>query len=80
MSCINHNDILNKALAAREEFLRRHPQQRAYQAEIDRILDNSGGIHGRLAVLGILMEGKLLEMKDELLKLHSVLQDHAQSS
>jgi len=80
MRCANHNKILQKALAEREAFLRRHPRQRAYQAEIDRILDKSGDIHGRLASLRMLMEGKLLEMKNELIKLHNLLQDRAQSS
>ena len=77
MSCANQNDILQKALAAREEFLRRHPRQRAYQAEIDRILNKSGSTYGRMAALEILIEGKLLEMKNELIKLHSLLQYHA---
>lgn len=80
MSCANQNDILQKALAEREAFLRRHPRQRAYQAEIDRILDQSGDINGRLASLRMLMEGKLLEMKNELIKLHRLLRDRAPSS
>ena len=75
MSCTNHKDILQKALAEREEFLRRHPRQRAYQTEIDRILDKSGDINGRLASLRMLMEGKLLEIQNELIKLNSLLQD-----
>ena len=73
MSCTNHNDTLQKALAAREEFLRRHPRQRAYQVEIDRILDKSGDIHGRMAALEILIDGKLLEIKNELIKLQKSL-------
>jgi hypothetical protein len=67
------NDILQEALAERERFLRRHPRLRAYQAEIDSILDKSGGTHGRLAVLGTLMEGKLLEMQKEMTKLRDCL-------
>ena len=36
------SERLQKALAERERFLDRRPHLRAYQAEIDRILDNSG--------------------------------------
>lgn len=80
MDCTNHNDILQKALAEREEFLRRHPRQRAYQAEIDSILDKSGLINGRLASLRMLMEGKLIEIQNEFIKLNSLLQDRTPSS
>lgn len=75
MNGTHRNGILQKALAEREAFLRRHPRHRAYQAEIDRILDKSGNINGRLASLSLLMQGKLLEMKNELMKLNRLLQD-----
>ena len=63
------NDRLQKALIDRDRFLERCPHLRAYQAEIDGILDKSGGHQGRLAVLGTLIQGKLLEMQKELYKL-----------
>ena len=63
------NDHLQEALAAREKFLKKHPHLRREQAEIDRLLDHSGDQQGRLAVLGTLMQGKLLEMQRELTKL-----------
>ena len=65
---------LHQALAARERFLERHPHLRAYQAEIDRVLDQSGNIQGRMAVLGTLMQGKLLEMQNEFSRLNRYLQ------
>ena len=65
---------LQQALAARERFLERHPHLRVYQAEIDRVLDQSGNIHGRMAVLGTLMQGKLLEMRNQFSKLNRHLQ------
>jgi hypothetical protein len=68
-----NKDLLN-ALARRERYLARHPHLRTYQAEIDRVLDKSGNIHGRMAVLGMLMQGKLLEMQKELCKLNRFLQ------
>ena len=68
------NAYLQKALAEREWFLERQPHLRAYQAEIDRVLDKSGDHNGRLAVLGTLMQGKLLEMQKELCRLTEILQ------
>lgn len=65
---------LQQALAARERFLERHPHLRVYQAEIDRVLDQSGNIHGRMAVLGTLMQGKLLEMQNQFFRLNRHLQ------
>jgi len=63
------NERLQKALAARERFLYENPHLREYQAEIDRVLDMSGSEQGRMAVLGTLIQGKLLEMQRELSKL-----------
>ena len=54
--------LLQKALTERDRFLESHPHLRSYQEEIDRLLDQSGNTQGRLAVLGMLMQGKLLEM------------------
>ncbi len=68
------NERLQKALAERERFLDDHPHLRAYQAEIDRVLDNSGDAEGRIAVLGMLLQGKLVDMQSELYKLSKILQ------
>ena len=65
---------LQQALDARERFLQGHPHLRAYQAEIDLILDKSGSNQGRMAVLGALMQGKLLELRSEFYKLNQYLQ------
>ena len=65
---------LQAALAEREQFLKRRPHMQAYQAQIDKVLDKSGNNQGRLAVLGTLMQGKLLEMQTELKKLIEILQ------
>lgn len=67
------NESLQKALAAREWFLECHPHLQTYQAEIDRVLDKSGNCKGRLAVLGTLIQGKLLEMQKELYRLNEIL-------
>jgi hypothetical protein len=68
------NQRLQEALAKRERYLARHPHLRVYQTEIDRVLDKSGNVHGRLAVLGTLMQGKLIEMQGEFYKLSKILQ------
>lgn len=47
---------------------------RAYQAEIDGVLDKSGNVHSRMAVIGMLMQGKLLEMQAAFYKLNRFLQ------
>jgi hypothetical protein len=76
---INHcdrdreNEPLQRALADRERFLELHPWMRPYQAEIDRLLDKSGSQQGRLAVLAMLMQGKLLEMQEQLVTLKEAL-------
>jgi hypothetical protein len=66
---------LEQALAERERFLEQHPHLRSYQAEVDRLLDSSGNHQGRMAVLGTLLQAKLLEMQKELNKLSDVLQE-----
>jgi hypothetical protein len=68
------NVCLQEALAERDRFLERHQHLRPYQAEIDRVLDKSGDCQGRLNVLGTLIQGKLLEMQKELVKLNDILQ------
>ena len=68
------NRRLQEAMANRERYLERHPHLRAYQTEIDRVLDKSGDVHGRLAVIGMLMQSKLLEMQGEFYKLNRFLQ------
>ena len=73
------NDSLRKALLARERFLECHPRLRAYQAEIDSVLDKSGNRQGRIAVLGTLMQAKLLEVQKELYKLTFILQQTVNS-
>lgn len=69
------NERLQTALANRERFLEKNPHLRDYQVEIDRLLDGSGNSDGRIAVLGTLMQGKLLELQKELKSLSQILQE-----
>jgi len=73
------NERLRRALAEQERFLKQNPQLRAFQAEIDRLLDRSGDAHGRMAVLATLMQGKLLEMRDQFKRLNRYLHPPAVS-
>lgn len=66
---------LERALAARERFLGEHPHLRPFQAEIDDVLEKSGNHQGRLAVLGMLIQGKLLQLQLELVKLNRLVQN-----
>ena len=70
---LTSNERLQKALSDRERYLEQNPRLRAYQAEIDRLLDNSGNSQGRMAVLATLMQGKLLELQKELCALTEVI-------
>ena len=64
---------LAAALAEKTDFLLKHPGHRKYQAEIDAILDKAGSPENRMTVLAMLMEGKLIELQQELKKLNGVL-------
>ena len=72
-------DLLQQALDERERFLKRNPRLRSYQAEIERLLDNAGNSQGRMAVLGTLMQGKLLELQKQLCSLTEILVNNTNS-
>jgi len=67
-------EILEAALAERARFLEKRPHMKEYQEEIDTLLDKSGDHQGRLAVLGALMQGKLLDIQKELFTLNKIIQ------
>ena len=60
------NPLLEQALKERERFLKQCPHMTAYQQEIDRILDKSGTSRERMAVLEIMLQGKLLDIQEAL--------------
>jgi len=67
-------EILQVALAERARFLEKRPHMKEYQEEIDSLLDKSGDHQGRLAVLGALMQGKLIDIQKELFMLNKIIQ------
>jgi hypothetical protein len=69
----NPEKALADALAEKMEFLDQHPEYRGFQKEIDRLLDKAGTPENRMTVLAMLMEGKLVELHQQLQKLNSAL-------
>jgi uncharacterized protein YllA (UPF0747 family) len=63
---------LEEALKARDVFLKEHPHLQPFQDEIDRILERTAGFEKRMAVLALLIETKLYELKDAFANLHFV--------
>ncbi|MGD9209987.1 MAG: hypothetical protein PVI90_04395 [Desulfobacteraceae bacterium] len=64
---------LKELLEKREQYLKKHPHLVPFQKEIDRLLDNAGSQENRMAVLGIMLEGKLSELREQLLGLSSMI-------
>ena len=69
----NPEAALAQALAEKAKFLNKHPEYLEFQNEIDRLLDKAGGMENRMAVLAMLMEGKLIELHQQLQKLNGIL-------
>jgi hypothetical protein len=66
---------LAQALRQREIFLEKKPQYRKLQHEIDQLLEKAGTSENRMAVLAILMEGKMIELHSQLQRLSRIFQD-----
>ncbi len=60
-----------RALKAREQFLKEHPHLQSFQDEIDRILAKTMGFENRMAVLAFLIEKKLSELRDSIADIES---------
>lgn len=69
----NPEKALAIALAEKMEFLEQHPEYREFQQEIDRLLDKAGSSENRMTILAMLMEGKLVELHQQLQKLNKLL-------
>jgi dsDNA-specific endonuclease/ATPase MutS2 len=64
------------ALQERDRLLEEHPELREFQNEIDRCLDNAGSSENRMAVLAIMMEAKLKDLRDELSHLSTLMRQY----
>lgn len=69
----NPEKALADALSEKAEFLKQHPKYLEYQKEIDQLLDKAGSSENRMIVLAMLMEGKLIELHQQLKKLNGIL-------
>jgi hypothetical protein len=67
------NASLDELIKTRAQYLKENPHLIPFQKEIDRLLDNAGNLENRMKVLGIIMEGKLTELKEQLLRLSNML-------
>ena len=66
-STISRQELIEIGKTARQErdhLLEEHPELKEFQKKIDRCLDNAGGSENRMAVLGIMIEAKLKELRD----------------
>ena len=73
----DHEKALAEALAERSRFLEKYPRYREFQSDIDKMLDKAGTQSNRMAVLAMLIEGKLVEMSQEFKKLNGILSQQA---
>lgn len=73
---LTRQELIEMGKAARLErdrLLNEHPDLKEFQKEIDRCLENAGSSENRMAVLGMMMEAKLKELRDELSHLSLLL-------
>jgi hypothetical protein len=69
----DHEKALAEALASRSQFLEMHPKYQKFQSDIDKMLDKSGNRDNRMVVLSMLIECKLVEMRQEFNKIKDIL-------
>ncbi len=65
---------LDRALEARDEFLKEHSELLTFQEEIDQILGQVGGPDERMRILALEMEKKLIELNRLAKQLHAILE------
>jgi hypothetical protein len=69
------NKVLQKAIKARDDFLKKHPKYQSYQNEIDEIMEKVGPDPGtRLEVLAQLAEGNMIELQVQMGLLNKAIQ------
>jgi hypothetical protein len=76
---ISTQELIEMGKTARQErdrLLEEHPELKEFQKKIDRCLDNAGGPENRMAVLGIMIEAKLKELRDELSHLSLLMRQY----
>ena len=69
-------EIGKTARQERDRLLNEHPELKEFQKKIDRCLDNAGSSENRMAVLGIMIEAKLKDLRDELSHLSLLMRQY----
>ncbi len=59
---------IRKAVGDRDRFLEEHPELKPLQEEIEKRLRSAGSIENRIAILRNMMDEKLFELRQALLK------------
>ena len=78
-STISRQELIEIGKTARQErdhLLEEHPELKEFQKKIDRCLDNAGSSEKRMTVLGIMIEAKLKELRDELSHLSLLMRQY----
>jgi len=78
-STISRQELIEIGKTARQErdpLLEEHPGLKEFQKKIDRCLDNAGSSEKRMTVLGIMIEAKLKELRDELSHLSLLMRQY----
>ena len=76
-SVLSKQEIIEMGKTAqreRDRLLKERPELKGFQKEIDRRLNNAGDSENRMAVLGIMMESKLKDLRDQLSYLSFLMQ------
>lgn len=63
---------IQEAVKARDEFLEDHPELLDFQKEIEKEMRKAGSWENRAAILKSMMDKKILELKQKLLKLQEI--------
>lgn len=69
----NFENRLKAALKERERLLENNPRLIGLQKEIDKRMANAGNFENRMAILMIMLEAKLNELRDQMIVLQSKL-------
>jgi len=76
---LSRQELIEMGKTARQErdrLLNEHPELKEFQKKIDRCLDNAGSSENRMAVLGIMIEAKLKDLRDELSHLSLLMRQY----
>jgi dsDNA-specific endonuclease/ATPase MutS2 len=76
---ISRQELIEMGKTARQDrdrLLEEHPELKEFQKKIERCLDNAGSSENRMAVLGIMIEAKLKELRDELSHLSLLMRQY----